>query len=343
MKKLFLILISLTVLSPAFAAEKKLNIDEANVQYAEPKKTTIKPKKKEEAKKSAKKVLDSTSYKIVALVNGDIISSEDILNRMNAFSMTTNIPLNPQTEAMIFQRVLHNAIDEKLKLQEAAKNGIVITEKEIDEAIRSFEKGNGIPEFGTLPLLTQHNVTEETFRSQIKSDLSWVKLIRNKVKAEGDITQKEIETALKEAQRDLSIKKFMISEIFIRGEDAKELHLLVENLRGDPRFELYAMQFSQSPSSSSGGKLGWVDREKLLPQLDAVLSKMKEGEVSDPINVNGDFYILKLNKIFDPNKDETPVLSEIEIRNFLENKKMEDIANQTLQNLRQKAIIELRV
>ena len=44
--------------------------------------------------------------KIVALVNGEIISSEDFQSRINSFMMTTRIPFNTQTKNMITQRVL---------------------------------------------------------------------------------------------------------------------------------------------------------------------------------------------------------------------------------------------
>ena len=59
------------------------------------------------------------SVKIVAVVNGDIISSQDITNRVNAFVLSTRIPLNAQTRGMINARVLQTTIDEKLKLQDA--------------------------------------------------------------------------------------------------------------------------------------------------------------------------------------------------------------------------------
>lgn len=50
--------------------------------------------------------------------------------------MNTRIPVNDQTRNMIIQRTLQAAIDEKLKLQDAEKNGIVITDKDIDQSVR---------------------------------------------------------------------------------------------------------------------------------------------------------------------------------------------------------------
>ena len=55
---------------------------------------------------------EAATLKIVALVNGEIISSEDIQNRINAFLLTTQFQSYEQTKDMIAQRVLILAVDE---------------------------------------------------------------------------------------------------------------------------------------------------------------------------------------------------------------------------------------
>lgn len=288
-----------------------------------------------------KKIYDG-SVKIVALVNGEVITSEDMESRINAFVMSTKIPLNDQTRNMIVQRTLQAAIDERLKLQDAEKNGITISDKEIDQSVRYFENNNNIPKGQINKMLKDNRVSMDVFRTQMKSDLAWIRIIRKKVMAEGELTQKQIEEAQAEAERDLSTPKYMVSEIMIRQKNAKNLQDLVANLRQDPRFDLYAMQFSEAPSSSSGGKLGWINKERMVEPLRKILDKMKEGEISNPIKVGSDYYILKLEKIFDPKKDKAEAPTQDNIRKFLENRKMEEIAARHLQNLRQAAVIELR-
>lgn len=100
----------------------------------------------------------ASSLKIVALVNGEIISNEDIQNRINAFLLTTRIPFNAQTRGMITQRVLNAAIDEQIKLQEAAKNGIEISEEEVNNSLRQFERSHKIPMGQLNTILKQADV-----------------------------------------------------------------------------------------------------------------------------------------------------------------------------------------
>lgn len=291
---------------------------------------------------SGNPVSAASSFKIVAVVNGDIISNQDIQNRINAFLMTTKIPLNDQTRNMIVQRVTHAAIDEKIKLQAAEKNNIHVSEKDIDASVANFEKNNRIPKGELKNILREAKVSPESFRSQMKSDLAWLRLLKNKMRGEGTITQKEIETALADAKKDLSTPKFQISEIFIKKEKAKDIQSLVDNLRNDNRFELYAMQFSDSPSASNGGNLGWVNEGKLPTPLEKAAKKLPVGGISNAVLLNDGYYILKLNQKFDPKKDKPVMPTEKEIKTYLSNQKMETLAQKYLQDLRQQAVIELR-
>ena len=210
---------------------------------------------------------NASSLKIVALVNGDIVSSEDYQSRIKSFMMSTQIPYNAQTKNMINQKVLNSAIDEKLKIQEAKKQGISIDETEIQGQIRNIEKNNKMALGEMKKALLANGVSEETFKEQIKSDLAWLRVVRKKYYQEGTPTQKEIDTMLKEASEDFNTPKYQVSEIFIKKDKAKNLTDLVYNLRNDPRFELYAMQFSDSPSAANGGNLGWINSGQLASML----------------------------------------------------------------------------
>lgn len=282
------------------------------------------------------------SVKIAALVNGEIISNQDIQNRINSFLMTSQIPLNDQTKGMIVQKVIHSAVDEKIKLQAAEKDGITISEKDIDNAVANFEKSNKIPSGELKNILKEANVSQKSFREQMKADLAWVRFLRNKLRLEGNITQSEIEEAMAEAKKDLNTPKYQISEIFVKKAKAKDIQDLVENLRKDPRFELYAMKFSDSPSAAKGGNLGWVNQGKLPEKLEETILGMKPGEISDAILLNDGYYIIRLNQTFDPRKDKPTMPNKEEIQNYLTNQKMETLAQKYLQDLRQRAVIEIR-
>ncbi|MBQ1612184.1 MAG: peptidylprolyl isomerase [Alphaproteobacteria bacterium] len=283
----------------------------------------------------------SGNIRVLATVNGEIITTEDINNRVRAFCMTTGIPYNSQTKVLIINKVMQNTIDEKLKLQDAINNKIDITPQELDGAISSFVKSNKSTLSNLKHDLAEFGVNEKVFREQMKSDLAWLRLIRNKA-ANDTVTEIEIQEALQATKADMNKKKYMVSEIVIDRKEARDINDLSRTLRQDPRFEMYAAQFSQSPSSASGGRLGWVNEGQLPQPLDSALRKMSSGQVSDPILYNDSYYILKVEKKFDPAKDKLPEPTEKEISEMLQGQKTERLAARHLQYLRQRASIELK-
>ena len=284
--------------------------------------------------------LFGNTLKIYAVINGDVLTSRDMQDRANAFVATTQIPITAKNKEIVLERVLKGAVDEKIKLQEANKLGVKISQKEIDDGVKNFAKSNGISLEQFKNMLKQAQVDEKVFKEQMKAEMAWARLVRMKAAQNLKVSRNEIKRAMDSITRDTKKQKFMVSEIVIAKKDAKHIDELVRNLREDPRFELYAMQFSQSPTAKNGGHLGWVSSEQLIDKLSNALKNMKDGEISNPIAVGTDYYILKLEKKYTPGVDKMPEPKEDEIRQMLENKKLEEIANKYLRDLRNKAIIE---
>lgn len=294
----------------------------------------------EERRKALRPVnLFGNGLKIFAEVNGEIITSRDMQDRVNAFVATTQIPVNNQTKDMIIGKVLQSAVDEKIKLQEAEKNGVKITEADLDKGMENFAKANNVSVAKLKAMLAQAEVKESVFRSQMKAEMAWTRLVQRKAAQEVNISQSEINSAMEAVAKDIKIQKFMVSEIVIPQKQAKHISDLVENLRHDPRFELYAMQFSQSPSAPNGGRLGWVNKGQLAEPLEKALLKMKEGNISAPILLGTDYYILRLEKVYRPGIDKVPEVTEAEVKAMLENKKTDEVATKYLRDLRNRAII----
>ena len=277
------------------------------------------------------------SVKIAALINGEIISTEDISDQIDIFMVSSPIPFNADTQEMITRRVLAQAVELKLKNQAAEKEGISVSEEEINQQLNQWAKKNNT----TLSALKNRGINKAALAANVKAELAWIKLIRKKYYQTGSLTQKEINETIEEVTKDMSVKKYQVLEIIIKKENATGIEQLVEKLREDSRFELYAARFSEAPSAANGGNLGWINSGKMLSALEMRLSKMSPGEVSDAILIGNGYYILKLLQVFDPaqNPDFTPNQEEIKV--LLENQKMEAISKKLLQNLKQKAIIEI--
>lgn len=277
-------------------------------------------------------------FNIAALINGDIISNEDINDQINIFMLNSPVPFNNETKDMITHRVMAQTIEQKLKLQAAQKENITISDEDIEKQLGLWAKKNNI----SLSNLKSKNINKDSLSDNIKAELAWVKLVRKKFFQTSHITQKEINKAIDEVTKDMSIKKYQVLEIFLKKENAKDINSLVEKLREDPRFELYAARFSDAPSAANGGNLGWINSGKMLSALEMRLNSMKTGEVSDAIQIGDGYYILKLVQVFDPKQNPNFTPNQQEIKSLLENQKMEAISKKMLQDLKQKAVIEVK-
>ena len=280
----------------------------------------------------------ASNFNIVALINGDIISSEDLQDQINIFMLNSPVPYNEETKDMITHRVMAQTIEQKIKLQAAAKENINIADEDVEKQLQLWTKKNNT----SVSALKNKGINKNALSENLKTELAWVKLIRKKFFQSNHITQKEINQAIDEIIKDMSIKKYQVLEIYLKKENAKDIETLVEKLREDPRFELYAARFSDAPSAANGGNLGWINSGKMLSALEMRLSSMKPGEVSDAIQIGDGYYILKLVQVFDPKKNPDFKPNQQEIKSLLENQKMEAISKKLLQDLKQKAIIEVR-
>lgn len=278
------------------------------------------------------------TLKIAALINGDIISTEDIAEQVNIFMLNSPIPMNADTKKMITHRVMAQTVEQRLKLQAAEKEGITVSQNEIDEQMKVWAQKNNI----SLSSLPQYKISRQAVADNVKAELAWIKLIRKKFYQGTTITQKEIDETIDEITKDMTIKKYLVSEIFIKKENADDIQGLVDKLREDPRFELYAARFSEAPSAANGGNLGWINSGKMLSALEMRLNRMNPGDISDAVLIGNGYYILKLQQVFDPDQHSGFSPNSAEVKKLLENQKMESISKKLLQDIKQKAIIEVK-
>lgn len=284
--------------------------------------------------------LFGSGLKIVATVNGEMVSNKDLQQRANLLALTTGIQINAKNKKMVTERALQNTIDEKIKLQEAKKQNVHISEEEVQDAYRSFERSNGVPAGRFASVLKQYQVSRDVFMTQIKANLLWNKLVARRMGGNIDVSSREVEDEFSRIKKDMDTPKYMVSEIVIKKKDAEHIDELVEILRKDTRFELYAMQFSQSASAPSGGKIGWVSPNQLAAPLDKAIRNLKAGQVSNAIAYRSDYYIFKMDKIYNPKKAKRDMPTEEEVRTFIKNRKTDEMANKYIRDLRNRAVVE---
>jgi peptidyl-prolyl cis-trans isomerase SurA len=243
---------------------------------------------------------DPNVRKATAIVNGEIITDTDVDQRL-ALVMIANGGEIPETERnMLRLQVLRNLIDEKLEIQEAKSHDLVITDAEVDQVYARVATQNRQSRAEFEKLLREGGSSPASIQQQIRAELAWNRLLRQRVEPFINVGDDEVQAILRKLEQSKGQQEVRLGEIFLSAPPELQARVLqdaqriVEQVRAGASFVAYARQFSEASTAALGGDLGWVRPEQLSPPIQAVLPGLDRGKVSDPIPVPGGVAIIAM-------------------------------------------------
>ena len=243
----------------------------------------------------------SQTTRIVAVVNGDVISNTDVDNRARLFALSTGLPITQDVLDRLRQQITRQLVDERLRMQEVQRRKIVIPDKAIAEAIHDIETRNGMPAGGLRQKLASDGVSQRTLIDQIRTELGWTQVLREELGDGATITDAEVAEQQRLLAQQVGKPEFRVGEIFIPVEDPANqadaqrfAETVIGELRAGAPFPVVAAQFSQNQTALQGGELGWVQQNQLDPEVARLVTEMPLGAVSNPVKVPGGFSIVTL-------------------------------------------------
>lgn len=123
----------------------------------------------------------------------------------------------------------------------------------------------------------------------------------------GAVTEAELQAAYDAAYSgDTGEAEFDASHILV--ETQEEAKAIVAELRAGADFAETAKAKSTGPSGPRGGALGWFGPGQMVPEFEAAVIALKPGEVSDPVQTQFGWHVIKLN---DSRVKEAPQLEDV--------------------------------
>ena len=234
---------------------------------------------------------------IVAKVNNEIITNIDLENRLKMALDLSKLPDEKEIKERLKPRVLDGLINEILKIQEANRLGIFVSNKEVTSQINRLETRLRIKKNSLLENYTKKGIPEITILNQIRSQLLWEKLIYNIIIKNISISDKQITETF-----DLLIKKsgeieYNLSEIFISLDniEAEQRINSIYSKINSKNFLLLAEQFSDSIISNRNTVNNWTRESLLNAEVKNSVSKLGIGQISAPVKTSSGYYIILLN------------------------------------------------
>ncbi len=241
--------------------------------------------------------------RIVAIVNGSVVTGADIDNRARLFALSTNLPMTRDVLDRLTPQVIRQLIDERLRLQESQRRKIAVSDKQVAEAIESIEKDNSMTPGALRQRLEGQGVAMATLIDQVRTQIAWSRVLREQIGSEGRLTPQRVDAQEAAIKAQTGKPEYHVSEIFIPYDDPSHedearrfADTVIQQLRRGAPFAVVAAQFSQSQTALQGGDLGWVQPNQVDPEVARVIGEMPAGAVSNPIHVAGGFAIVSLRE-----------------------------------------------
>lgn len=268
-----------------------------------------------------------TLDRIAAVVGDDIILTSEVDQMVRRQTQQRQMSYSDD----LWMQALQDLIDQKLLAEKARRDTTLeVTDQQVsqqlDRRIDQMASRAGGEE--ALEQAYGRSILEikETFRSDFRTQLLAQRLQQRRMQ-EIDVTPSEVRQWFEEIPTDSlpdipkTVRLSHIVQYPEPTEDAKsEAQTLTRTLRdsivsGDASFETMARQYSDdSETASSGGALGTVNLDQLVPEFAAVASRTPVGEVSQVFyneNQQG-YHIVRVNSESGSNVDLNHILIKVQ-------------------------------
>ena len=280
--------------------------------------------------------------RIVAIVNSDLIMHSDMKRELAPGREQIQKEYRGEALAHRLRTVeymaLTSMIERKLQLQEAKAKGIEVSGQEVRQTLQQMkQQGETIDETNPANL------------KNIQEQLILLKVVDKEVRSGVMVADSDIKRYFQGHHDRFALpEEYTISQILLRPRSpddtfdakAKAADITALLKRGEP-FEDLALQFSDGPNASRGGRLGLVRQGELLPGIERAIAKLVPGGISDTIETSEGFHIVRLEDK-QPKQFRSYEAVRAEIQGLVFQQKSEDVFQAWLEELKNKAYIEIK-
>ncbi|MGH9774011.1 MAG: peptidylprolyl isomerase [Candidatus Acidiferrales bacterium] len=250
-----------------------------------------------------------------AVVNGKEIRRQEV-EKYYRSRVNTEGQQPSQEEALTLElSILDELTTQEILYERATKLNLLATDGEVEDKFRESKSPYTDEEFQKK--LNEGGLSVDDLKNDIRRQLSIQKLLNREVFSKISITDQDLSDFYNhnQAQFNLAETQYHLAEIVVtprpdpqivnrKNDDAKnetearqKLQMLEARIGEGADFTQLAMDYSEDPTASIGGDLGFVPESSLSvpdPQLKSVVLALQPGATSKPILSHGSYYILKL-------------------------------------------------
>ena len=265
--------------------------------------------------------------RIVAVVNNEVITSNDLNNRMAMVvkqlqAQSTQLPPQDALKKQLLERMINDMV----QMQEAKETGIRVDDATLDKALQRIADENNLSMTEFRRRLEEDGVRWQKFREEVRGEVIMSRLREREVESGINVTEAEVDTQLSlEAREATTDQEFRLAHILvlvpeqatsaqIEARRKRALQALSE-LRKGAEFAQISAQYSDAPDALQGGNLGWRPSGRLPAIFLEALTPLKSGEITDILRSANGFHIVKL--LDKRGRNAQPTIQQTHVRHIL--------------------------
>ncbi|HEX7360924.1 MAG TPA: peptidylprolyl isomerase [Bryobacteraceae bacterium] len=252
---------------------------------------------------------------VAATVNGHPITYAEIDSAIA--EQFPKSPLKPASDEAVQLRlnVLRALIDNEILLQQAAKEGLLADDGDVEAKFNQMKSPYTQEEFQKW--LKQRKLTASSFKAQIRRQLSIQKLFNKEIGARISISDADVKAfyeknkagfnvpedrihlaqILVTSTPDASVNNLKNSKAQNDEQARRKIKMIDFRLKQGADFATLAQNYSEDPSAPNGGDLGFVAESALnhaSPELRKMILDMTPGQISPIIHTPQGYRIIKV-------------------------------------------------
>ena len=254
---------------------------------------------------------------VLVKVNGDILTKTEFEQRQVAIlrSRPELANVSPESEALqravaeVTPQLILEAVDELLLIQRGRELGMALGDEQFKTIVENIKKQNNLEDEerfqaalkqeGMTMADLRRNLERQMFVSQVQQrDIAdKISVTEDESKAYYEAHKNEFTTPSQITLREILFEVPTAAAGINVGQDdeakAKAEAIRTRLVAGEP-FARLAGEVSDAPSKANGGLIGPVSHDELAEPLQALVDKMKVGDLAEVIRTARGYQILKL-------------------------------------------------
>ena len=277
---------------------------------------------------------------IVAKVNGTALTQKGLDRELDRLipQITFHKNVSPEKRKYYYGQALEEIISRELEYQDGLARGMKPDKEKVEDQIEKFKKRFKSKEAFNAAL-DKEGLTEDQLKATVEKEMIIQSVVAKTVSEPAQMREAELKEYYEK-----NVSKFKQPETMrlrlISTKDEKKARDIFAKLKDGDDFADLASNMSEDDYRVKGGDVGYVHRGRMLPEIEDAASKLKVGEISEPVKADNRWYIIKLE---DKRPEHQMSFEEVKgkLKKELEAERAAELKKKWIEGLKAKAKIEV--